>query len=66
MPKGPVGGMVMGAIAIALGLFNFVTDRAGPETPPASVQTLTWVLLGMGIFGFVGSLVAYLKQKGQA
>jgi hypothetical protein len=66
MGKSATRGMAMGAIAIALGLVNFITDRAGPETPPASVQTLTWVLLALGIVGFVGSLVAYLKQKGQS
>jgi hypothetical protein len=59
-------GMAMGAVAIALGLVNFITDRMGPETPPASVQTLTWILLALGIIGFVGSLVAYLKQKSQS
>ncbi len=63
MHKGPVSGMVMGAIAIALGLFNLISDQTSIEPPPASTQILTYVLLGMGILGFVGSLVAYLKQK---
>ena len=64
MGKNPTRGMVMGGLAIALGLVNLVTDRAGSETPSASVQTLTYVLIGMGLIGFVGSLVMYLKQKG--
>ena len=66
MGKSATRGMVMGGIAIALGLVNLVTDRAGPETPPASVQTLTWVLIGLGVVGFLGSLAVYLKQKGQS
>jgi hypothetical protein len=63
--KSAMRGMAMGALAIVLGLVNFFTDRAGPETPPASVQTLTWILLALGVIGFTGSLVAYLKQKSQ-
>ena len=62
MGKSPVGGMVMGGIAVALGLFNLISDQSG-ETPPASVQVLTYVLLGLGLIGFVGSLLLYLKQK---
>jgi hypothetical protein len=61
--KTPLRGMVMGAIAIGLGLFNLISDQTGAETPPASVQLLTYVLLGLGLIGFVGSLVLYLKQK---
>jgi len=52
--------MVMGAIAIALGLINMATQT---EAPSASVQLLTYVLLGLGAIGFFGSLVLYLKQK---
>jgi hypothetical protein len=63
MEKSARRGMVMGAIAIALGLINFITDRAGAEAPSASVQTLTWILLALGVIGFFGSLAAYLKQK---
>ena len=66
MGKSATRGMVMGGIAIALGLVNLVTDRAGAETPPTSVQTLTWVLIGLGVVGFLGSLVVYLKQKSQS
>jgi hypothetical protein len=63
MPKGPVGGMVMGAIAVVLGLFNLISDQTGAETPPASIGVLNYVLLGLGLLGFLGSLVAYLRQK---
>ena len=61
MGKTPIRGMVMGGIAIALGLLNLSSD--GGEAPSASVQLLTYVLLGLGAIGFVGSLVLYLKQK---
>jgi len=60
MGKTPMRGMVMGGIAIALGLLNL---SSGGEAPAASVQLLTYVLLGLGAIGFVGSLVLYLKQK---
>jgi hypothetical protein len=60
MGKTPLRGMVMGAIAIALGLLNL---SSGDEAPSASVQLLTYVLLGLGVVGFVGSLLLYVKQK---
>ena len=34
MGKSATRGIAMGAIAIALDLVNFITDRAGPEAPP--------------------------------
>jgi len=55
--------MVMGGIAIVLGLLNL---SSGGEAPSASVQLLTYVLLGLGAIGFLGSLVLYLKQKGSS
>jgi hypothetical protein len=61
MGKTPMRGMVMGGIAIVLGLINLSTN--GGEAPSASVQLLTYVLLGLGAIGFVGSLILYLKQK---
>ncbi|HEV2186838.1 MAG TPA: hypothetical protein VGR70_06500 [Stellaceae bacterium] len=60
MGKTPMRGMVMGGIAIVLGLLNL---SSGGEAPSASVQLLTYVLLALGAIGFVGSLVLYLKQK---
>ena len=60
MGKTPMRGMVMGSIAVVLGLLNLST---GGEAPSASVQLLTYVLLGLGAIGFVGSLILYLKQK---
>jgi len=63
MGKTPMRGMVMGGIAIVLGLLNL---SSGGEAPSASVQLLTYVLLGLGAIGFLGSLVLYLKQKGSS
>jgi hypothetical protein len=60
MGKTPMRGMVMGGIAIVLGLLNL---NSGGEAPSASVQLLTYVLLALGAIGFVGSLILYLKQK---
>jgi len=59
MGKTPTRGMVMGGIAIVLGLINL----SGGEAPSASVQLLTYVLLGLGAVGFAGSLLLYVKQK---
>jgi hypothetical protein len=60
MGKSPMRGMVMGGIALLLGLINL---SSGGEAPSTSVQLLTYVLLTLGAIGFFGSLIIYLKQK---
>ena len=62
MGRNPATGVVFGVLAIGLAVFNMVSDASG-ETPPQSVNILNYVLLAMGLLGFVGSLVVYLKRQ---
>ena len=62
MGRNPATGIVFGVLAIGLAVFNMVNDASG-ETPPQSVNILNYVLLAMGVLGFVGSLVVYLKRQ---
>lgn len=62
MGKNPATGLIFGVLAIGLAIFNMVSDASG-ETPPQSVNILNYVLLAMGLLGFVGSLAMYLKRQ---
>ena len=60
MANSPMRGMLFGAIGVVLGLINLAIRS---EEPSSWIVILTYVLIGLGIFGFVGSLILYLKQK---
>jgi hypothetical protein len=56
----PVIGMVFGLAAIGFAVFSIATRT---ETPSPGYALLDYGLIGLGAVGFIGSLVAYLKQK---
>jgi hypothetical protein len=60
MGKNPAVGMVFGVVAIGFAVFSMATRS---ETPPAGYEFLDYGILALGLVGFIGSLVAYAKNK---
>jgi hypothetical protein len=60
MGKNPAVGMVLGVAAIGFAVFSMATRT---ETPPAGYEILDYGILALGLLGFSGSLVAYVKKK---
>ena len=60
MGKNPAVGMVFGVLAIGFAVFNMTTRS---EAPPAGYEFLDYGILALGLMGFIGSLVAYVKIK---
>jgi hypothetical protein len=60
MGKNPAVGMVFGVLAIGFAVFSMTTRS---EAPPAGYEFLDYGILALGLMGFIGSLVAYVKIK---
>jgi hypothetical protein len=60
MGKNPAVGMVFGVVAIGFAVFSMATRS---ETPPAGYQFLDYGILALGLAGFIGSLVTYVRSK---
>ena len=59
MGKNQAGGIVFGALAIALGVYSLATQT---ETPPAGYNLLNYGLILAGAVGIIGSLAVYARR----